>query len=630
MGRGAVMPEEASSGEVQAEGMKRTMSARPGQPAVYSFALDSANAERNAREVFGEDAGHLWKEHRKEVMSEMRFKLQPAIKAFFYEISPILVTAPFVRLLEGYVVAVNRKFWPTNRKELVAMVMSDLMLPMLPTWTTLVIVVLWHSSLKVSALYEVVTLFLVLGGRASTLGIKYAFYGDLLFSHSENCSIHTTAYTETSQMAKQQMSTYIMNMSNQQKEVLVKLLYKSCLYHDVDLSCAFLNFKLDDAGPSDMLSATAMVVTAEDADLVRSQARMKSIRRTVSFNDKPSVTVGLWNSLVESLSEIDGAFEFFESMDENGSGDIDVEELQVALAAMGINADMQEIRSILQEFDVDGNGRLSFDEFHELVRRLRPGVKFSDLKQSGAALVLHAIRQTASHPLLRARSGLLACLLRENNEAISARVQQGEVPASVVALSLLLECFYLPQKQGVRYFMAIMLLSLAIAFLPLVIRACLNQPVLGTNMPQHMFYMFHTLASYGFFIMAYFAYAPCLWLWRQMCLAQKLLDLIAPPTGISFDWSLRRSSVASSRPSLPRLDLRKPGNVEGWAALWRVMHGRAFAPSIELKLQLYSERGGGGRGEGGRGRRGRRRTEADAEGSRRLRLFRSLPLLGCS
>ncbi|EKX51350.1 hypothetical protein GUITHDRAFT_92797, partial [Guillardia theta CCMP2712] len=255
---------------------------------------------------------------------------------------------------------------------------------------------------------------------------------------------------------------------------------------------------------------------------------------------------------------------------------------------MGIKANMEEIRMILQEFDVDGNGRLSFDEFHDLVRRLRPDVKFSDLKKSGAALVLHAIRQTSSHPLLRAKSGLLACLFRETNEAISARVQQGEAPASVIALSLLLECFYLPQKQGQRYFFAIMLLSLTIACLPLVIRACLNEPVFGTNMAQHMFYLFHTLASYGFFIMAYFAYAPCLWLWRLMRLAQKLLDLIAPPSGITFEWNIRKGSVASSRSALPRIDLRKPGNVEGWAALWRVMHGRAFAPSIELKFQLYS------------------------------------------
>jgi hypothetical protein len=46
-------------------------------------------------------------------------------------------------------------------------------------------------------------------------------------------------------------------------------------------------------------------------------------------------------------------------------------------------------------------------------------------------------------------------------------------------------------------------------------------------------------------------------------------------------------STHRKRAALPRLDLSIPSNVEGWAALRRCLYGRNFAPSVELKFQLY-------------------------------------------
>ena len=80
----------------------------------------------------------------------------------------------------------------------------------------------------------------------------------------------------------------------------------------------------------------------------------------------------------------------------------------------------------------------------------------------------------------------------------------------------------------------------------------------------------------------------CLWLYRQLLMAQRLLDLVDAPRVIEVRWSAASAgNQARPVPGLPRLDLTVPRNVQGWAALRRVVYGRNFAPPVEVKMQFY-------------------------------------------
>ena len=91
--------------------------------------------------------------------------------------------------------------------------------------------------------------------------------------------------------------------------------------------------------------------------------------------------------------------------------------------------------------------------------------------------------------------------------------------------------------------------------------------------------------TYAYFSIAFPANG-CLWYYRQLLMAQKLLDLVDSPRVVDFRWR-SAPTEAQSLPALPRLDLTIPSNVQGWASMRRVIYGRNFAPGVELKLQFY-------------------------------------------
>ncbi|WIA30393.1 hypothetical protein OEZ86_000479 [Tetradesmus obliquus] len=53
----------------------------------------------------------------------------------------------------------------------------------------------------------------------------------------------------------------------------------------------------------------------------------------------------------------------FDSIDKDGSGAIDVEELQYALSVMGIDKSPAEVQELMDSVDKDGSGQLEFEEF---------------------------------------------------------------------------------------------------------------------------------------------------------------------------------------------------------------------------------------------------------------------------
>ena len=137
-------------------------------------------------------------------------------------------------------------------------------------------------------------------------------------------------------------------------------------------------------------------------------------------------------------------------------------------------------------------------------------------------------------------------------------------------------------------------IGMSMGFLGPIIRSVNGQPAYGTSTVEKLFYASKTLPEcfFGMLLMA-FPLNGCFWLFRQLLMAQRLLDLIEPPRVFDIRWQSNATREENKRaeearvPSLPRLDLSDPTNVQGWAALRRVVYGRNFAPAIELKMQFY-------------------------------------------
>ena len=68
----------------------------------------------------------------------------------------------------------------------------------------------------------------------------------------------------------------------------------------------------------------------------------------------------------EEKSEIKEAFDLF---DEDGSGDIELKELKVAMRALGFSRTGQEVKDMMDEVDEDGSGAIDYDEFVMLMTK---------------------------------------------------------------------------------------------------------------------------------------------------------------------------------------------------------------------------------------------------------------------
>merc|ERR1740117_2120048 len=76
---------------------------------------------------------------------------------------------------------------------------------------------------------------------------------------------------------------------------------------------------------------------------------------------------GLTQDQVEEIKE---AFDLF---DTDGSGSIDVNELKVAMKALGMDAKSEEIRKLINDIDTDGDGTIDFDEFLAMMTARKQG-----------------------------------------------------------------------------------------------------------------------------------------------------------------------------------------------------------------------------------------------------------------
>eukprot|EP01080_Neovahlkampfia_damariscottae_P002536 gene2536-3498_t len=68
---------------------------------------------------------------------------------------------------------------------------------------------------------------------------------------------------------------------------------------------------------------------------------------------------------VQQKKEFQEAFNLF---DQNGDGDISVEELKIVFSNIGHEPTDEELENMLNEVDKDGNGKIDFDEFCQIMK----------------------------------------------------------------------------------------------------------------------------------------------------------------------------------------------------------------------------------------------------------------------
>ena len=69
----------------------------------------------------------------------------------------------------------------------------------------------------------------------------------------------------------------------------------------------------------------------------------------------------------DKLAEYREAFDLF---DEDGSGEIDVEEFENLMKTLGYNYTDIELKEMIEQIDIDGSGEIDFAEFITLMSNL--------------------------------------------------------------------------------------------------------------------------------------------------------------------------------------------------------------------------------------------------------------------
>ena len=75
-----------------------------------------------------------------------------------------------------------------------------------------------------------------------------------------------------------------------------------------------------------------------------------------------------------SKEKVEELRNIFNTFDDDGSGNITVQEFQYALTKMNVYLPKEQVRDMIWEYDTDGDCNLDFDEFLKLISRLDPRV----------------------------------------------------------------------------------------------------------------------------------------------------------------------------------------------------------------------------------------------------------------
>ncbi|CAL1146300.1 unnamed protein product [Cladocopium goreaui] len=63
----------------------------------------------------------------------------------------------------------------------------------------------------------------------------------------------------------------------------------------------------------------------------------------------------------------------FKAIDTNKSGFIECNELEAVLKTLGVTLSQEQVRSVFKAADLNGDDKLSIEEYEKLVRKAMPG-----------------------------------------------------------------------------------------------------------------------------------------------------------------------------------------------------------------------------------------------------------------
>uniref|UniRef100_A0A0N5ACN4 EF-hand domain-containing protein n=1 Tax=Syphacia muris TaxID=451379 RepID=A0A0N5ACN4_9BILA len=69
----------------------------------------------------------------------------------------------------------------------------------------------------------------------------------------------------------------------------------------------------------------------------------------------------------EEIQEFGQAFKLF---DKDGNGTMNIKELGAAMRTLGLNPTEEELQNMINEYDVDGNGKIDFMEFCKMMKEM--------------------------------------------------------------------------------------------------------------------------------------------------------------------------------------------------------------------------------------------------------------------
>ncbi|CAK0901986.1 unnamed protein product, partial [Prorocentrum cordatum] len=167
---------------------------------------------------------------------------------------------------------------------------------------------------------------------------------------------------------------------------------------------------------------------------------------------------------------------------------------------------------------------------------------------------------------------------------LRARDDECQVSTFAYALYLLHASHSISQRTGQARWAPFFVVGSLIGWLPVVMRALLGEPAFGTSARANFLLGVHPVV-YSFFAstLLYYAWAPCLFRYRQYRLEDLMLKSMLLPQDrqpVRIKW--RRDTMKT-----PRLDMTVPDNVLGWAAVWRVLHGGGFHSAFQIRSNVY-------------------------------------------
>jgi len=442
--------------------------------------FDPSRALENARDYFGPQYHARWKVHRASCCSEMHFKARAGLWTLLLECLPIVVSRVIVTCVSGSQEAKNRGFVFPFMFPLDYMLFSGVFYIQLALY--------WWAKdeLDDGAVYEVVGVGLFLLGRAGTLAVKYAMYPSETLRRTSEIGVHDVEYEKKSLRDKAQMSTFILNLNGMQKIQLVAILYKSCLYGDVDLSAAFFHVPTD---PTDI------------------------------DGESQTTALGIWEHCLQSISEVYNSDDI-ESSERPPSGAPEPKLPGGLERRFSLHVNTSTGQALASELGSDAQARGSVDV--QLVEN-------AELHRRASSIGAVHGRVDLGRSAENLDSGvLLATFFRSSNHDITELAKRGQIPATAVALNLIFKCFYRPASKGAKILISLQVTSLLIGFgLTPFLRSVVGKAPFGEGPREQAFRAFLSWAQYpGLAALFYFNVAPILWYWSKLKLTREMLAML--------------------------------------------------------------------------------------------------------